>query len=58
MSLLWFHRIFRWVLGLLFIGAGIYYYAAGAWPAIAFGLLMLITGFFKPRRCVSEDCNI
>jgi hypothetical protein len=59
MSAVWFHRIFRWLFGLLFVGAGIAFYQDGAWPAIAFGLLMVITGFFRPRRCVDdEDCSV
>lgn len=58
MNALWFHRILRWMLGLLFLGAGIMYYRDGAWPAIAFGLLLVITGFFRPRRCIDDNnCN-
>jgi hypothetical protein len=55
MTAIWFHRIFRWMFGLLFLGAGIIYFDEGAWPAIAFGLLLVITGFFRPRRCIDED---
>jgi hypothetical protein len=56
---IWFHRILRWSLGLLFLGAGIVFYEDGAWPAIAFGLLLLVTGFFRPRRCIDDDqCGV
>jgi hypothetical protein len=58
MSAVLFHRIIRWSLGSLFLGAGIYYFNEGAWPAIVFGVLMVVTGFFKPRRCVDDNCEI
>lgn len=53
-----FNRILRWGLGSLFIGAGVYYRADGAWPALVFGALMVITGFFRPRRCVDDSCSV
>ena len=57
--LAWFSRIMRWSLGLLFIGAGIYFYKDGAWPAILFGSVLFVTGFFRPKRCLDEDgCEI
>lgn len=53
-----FNRLLRWGLGSLFIGAGVYYWADGAWPALVFGTLMVITGFFRPRRCVDNSCSV
>jgi hypothetical protein len=53
--LVWFSRILRWSLGGLFIGAGIYYYQDGAWPAILLGAVLVITGFFRPKRCLDEE---
>lgn len=58
-TVIWFSRILRWGLGILFIGAGIYYYNQGGWPAIIFGTVLFITGFFRPRRCMEEgSCEI
>lgn len=57
--LVWFSRILRWSLGLLFIGAGIYYFKDGAWPALLVGGVLLVTGFLRPRRCLDENgCEI
>ena len=57
-SVFWFSRILRWVLGLLFIGAGILYINDGGWPAILFGAAFLVSGFFRPRRCMDEGCAV
>jgi hypothetical protein len=54
---IWFSRLLRWSLGAFFILLGIIYFDKGTWPAILFGALILITGFFKPKRCIS-DCTI
>jgi hypothetical protein len=54
-TLVWFHRILRWGLGLLFIGVGVYYWENDAWPAILFGAVMLTTGFFRPKCCIGEE---
>jgi hypothetical protein len=57
-KLVWFSRILRWTLGILFIGEGIKYFADGAWPAIFFGSVLVVTGFLKPRRCIQDGCEI
>ncbi len=54
-TLVWFHRLLRWGLGLLFIGVGVYYWEKDGWPAILFGTVMLATGFYRPRRCIGEE---
>jgi hypothetical protein len=56
--LVWFSRILRWGMGSLFIGAGIYYFNDGAWPALLFGGVLFATGFFRPKRCLEEGCEI
>jgi hypothetical protein len=57
--LIWFSRLLRWSLGLLFVGAGIYYFKDGAWPAIMLGAVLIITGFFRPKRCIDDEgCEI
>lgn len=57
--LIWFSRLLRWTLGLLFVGAGIYYFKDGAWPAILLGAVLIVTGFFRPRRCIDDEgCEI
>ncbi len=55
---IWFSRLLRWSLGLLFAGAGIYYFDKGGWPAILFGAVIFATGFFRPKRCLEEGCDI
>lgn len=54
----WFSRILRWVLGIIFIGAGIRYLNQEGWPVLVFGIIIFITGFFRPRRCVDDQCNV
>jgi hypothetical protein len=56
--LLWFNRLLRWSLGATFITVGILYAKAGGWPAILFGALIFITGFFRPRRCIGNECEL
>lgn len=59
MHLVWFHRILRWGLGLLFIGVGLYYWQDDAWPAVLFGAVMLATGFLRPKRCIEDrECHV
>ena len=54
---IWFSRLLRWGLGALFIITGIINNKSGNWPAILFGALIFITGFFKPQRCV-DKCTL
>lgn len=53
--IIWFNRIFRWSLGSLFSIVGFLYDSK---IAIGFGIAMIITGFFRPKRCLQEGCNI
>ncbi|HEX5024636.1 MAG TPA: hypothetical protein VFV68_05160 [Agriterribacter sp.] len=55
---LWFSKVLRWALGLLFIGVGVFYYHEGGWPAILFGLIFFATGFLRPKRCLQEGCEL
>ena len=57
-GLAWFSSILRWSLGALFLYLGYLYHEDGAWPALLFGLVLIITGFFRPRRCLDEGCTI
>lgn len=58
-ALVWFSRSLRWLLGILFVTVGIIYFKDGGWPAILFGAVLLITGFFRPKRCIDENnCDI
>jgi hypothetical protein len=57
-GLVWFSRLLRWGLGIIFIGAGITYFNDGAWPALFFGAVLIVTGFFRPRRCIDDQCEI
>ena len=49
--------LLRWLFGILFISLGLVYYEEGTWPAILFGLVFFITGFFRPKRCLEEGCQ-
>jgi hypothetical protein len=55
---IWASRILRWGLGGLFVAIGIAYYNQDGWPAIIFGAVMIITGFFRPKRCIDDGCDI
>jgi hypothetical protein len=57
-TLVWFSRTLRWSLGAVFISTGIIYYKEGAWPAILFGAVLVVTGFFRPRRCIDDNCQV
>lgn len=58
-GLTWVSRSLRWGLGLIFIAVGIAYFKDGGWPALFFGAVMIVTGFFKPKRCISdENCEL
>ncbi|MGN6490947.1 MAG: hypothetical protein ACTHLE_03045 [Agriterribacter sp.] len=54
---LW-HRLVRWALGAFFIGIGSVYFSEGAWPVLLFGVAIMVTGFFKQRRCLVGTCDI
>jgi hypothetical protein len=46
-------------LGSIFIAVGIAYFKDGGWPALFFGAVMIVTGFLKPKRCISdENCEL
>jgi hypothetical protein len=54
-GLTWVSRSLRWGLGSIFIAVGIVFFKDGGWPAMFFGALMFATGFFKPKRCISDE---
>lgn len=53
---IWIHRIFRWALGALFIVLGIV--QGRDWYTIAFGAIILATGFLRPCRCIGDSCKV
>ncbi|MCC6287930.1 MAG: hypothetical protein IT249_08595 [Chitinophagaceae bacterium] len=55
---IWVSRLIRWGLGGLCIAIGILYFNQDGWPAIIFGAIMMITGFFRPKRCIDDSCNL
>ncbi|HRP55534.1 DUF2892 domain-containing protein [Agriterribacter sp.] len=57
-NVVWFSRILRWGLGIVFMATGFLYYAEGGWPVIVFGAVFFATGFFSPRRCTDGTCNL
>jgi hypothetical protein len=56
---IWFSRILRWLLGTGLIVLS-YQYAKDdyAWVLLAFGVLLIVTGFFRPKRCLDDKCKI
>ncbi len=55
---IWFSSILRWSLGLLFIVMGyIHSKEEDAWVIRLFGLIILITGFIRPRCCIDDNCK-
>lgn len=57
-QVIWFSRILRWLLGGVFMYIGIRFIYQDGWPAIVFGGIIFITGFFKPRRCLEDGCEL
>ena len=55
---IWVSRLVRWGLGSFFIAIGIQYFNQDGWPAILFGAIMIITGFFRPKRCIGDSCEL
>jgi len=56
---LWFSSILRWSLGLLFMAMGyINLQDESAWVILVFGLIIFATGFFRPKRCIDDNCKI
>ena len=55
---IWFSSILRWSLGLLFIVMGyIHSKESDAWVTGVFGVIILITGFIRPRCCIDDNCK-
>lgn len=54
----WLSRLLRWMLGAIFITTGILYFKDGGWPAILFGTVFFVTGFFRPKRCIDGTCSL
>ena len=56
---IWFSSILRWSLGLLFMAIGYFHSRDDSnWVVIVFGLVILATGFIRPKRCIDDNCNI
>lgn len=56
---IWFSRILRWSLGLLFMTMGcLYSKDESAWVIMVFGLIIFATGFIRPTRCIDDNCKI
>jgi len=56
--ILWINRVIRWGMGILFLTIGFIYKDESRWFALAFGAVFIITGFFRPNRCLQENCSI
>jgi hypothetical protein len=57
-KLVLFSSILRWVLGVIFLGVGIAYVKDGSWPVMVFGVAFIVSGFFRPRRCLDDGCDL
>lgn len=53
--MLWASRIIRWGFGLalIYFGGGL----EGQWPALVFGGIFFLSGFFRPVRCIDGQCG-
>ena len=56
--LLWVNRTIRWGMGIAFLSIGMMIKEEGRWFALVFGAALIISGFFRPRRCLEENCTI
>ena len=56
--LLWVNRTIRWGMGIAFLSIGMMIKEEGRWFALVFGAAFIISGFFRPRRCLEENCTI
>jgi len=56
--LIWFSRLLRWGLGIIFLVLG-YLFSDdnSAWAFFLFGVVFIFTGFLKPKRCLDDKCN-
>ena len=55
---IWFSSILRWSLGLLFIAMGFTHSNDDdAWAIWVFGLIILVTGFLRPKCCIDNNCK-
>jgi hypothetical protein len=52
----WFSRILRWIMALGF--SYLAYIYNGMEFLYIFSLVVFVTGFFTPKRCVAEQCNV
>lgn len=50
------YRLVRWPFAAFFIDIGFLY--EDAWAAFVFGGILLVTGFFKPYRCLGAGCDV
>jgi hypothetical protein len=56
---IWFSSILRWFLGLLLINMGYTNSKVDKdWVVIVFGLIIFVTGFFRPKCCIDNNCKI
>jgi uncharacterized membrane protein YphA (DoxX/SURF4 family) len=56
---IWFSSILRWGLGLLFMAVGYTHFNDdSAWIIMVFGLIILVTGFIRPRCFINDNCKI
>ena len=56
---IWFSSILRWSLGLVFIVMGFSQSKDdSAWATIIFGMIIFVTGFFRPKCCINDNCKI
>lgn len=55
---IWISRLVRWGLGMLFIVASLAYFGIDALPLALFGVVIFITGFLNPKRCIDNSCEL
>jgi len=56
--ILWVNRIMRWGMGSVLLIYGINNNDESRWIGFILGAAFIITGFFRPKRCIDGSCPI
>ena len=56
---IWLSSILRWAIGIVFLTLGfIFRKEDDPWILFLFGTVLFVSGFFRPRRCIDDQCNV
>ena len=58
-AVIWVSSLVRWLLGLVFLYmAYLLRKEAGTWILLLFGSVLFVSGFFRPKRCIDDRCDL